>query len=122
MIYSGIYSSCTLPSGERCLKVIFPLPHGNATVVMRAQSDASGNLELTSAGSRYGAPGFYLLVEDRKAQLWQHLIRRFHERIFVYRTEGDGLRADHSMSLAGFRVYSLHYKIRRRALAGGGPV
>ncbi len=32
VIYSGIYTTCMLPSGETCVKVIFPLPKGNATV------------------------------------------------------------------------------------------
>jgi hypothetical protein len=114
VIYSGIYSHCTLPSGEKCLKVIFPLPYGSATVVMRATVDPAGNLELASRGSRYGAPGFYLLVEDRKRQLWKHLIARFHERIYVCWTESEGLRADHTMSLWGFQTYNLHYKIRKR--------
>ena len=26
VIYSGIYSHCYLPTGEKCLKIIFPLP------------------------------------------------------------------------------------------------
>ena len=34
VVYSGIYTHCRIPSGEHCLKVIFPLPQGSATVIM----------------------------------------------------------------------------------------
>ena len=31
-IYSGVYSTCTLPSGQSCVKAVFPLPqHGRNT-------------------------------------------------------------------------------------------
>ncbi len=114
VVYSGIYTHCQIPSGETCLKVIFPLPQGNATVIMRMNCDSKGNLELVSKGKKYGDPGFYFLVEDRKKILWKHYLPSFHERIFVYE-DGEGiLRADHSMSLWNFRTYDLHYKISEK--------
>ena len=84
VVYSGIYTHCTIPSGEQCLKVIFPLPQGSATVVMRRKVDEKGNLELESKGKRYGDPGFYFLVRDRAGNLWKHYLPNFHEKIFVY--------------------------------------
>ena len=35
VIYSGIYGTCKLPSNQTCIKAIFPLPKGNATVIMK---------------------------------------------------------------------------------------
>ncbi len=118
VVYSGIYTDCRLPNGEQCLKVIFPLPQGNATVVMRMSCDSEGNLDLESKGRRYGDPGFYFLVEDRKGVLWKHYLPSFHERIFVFEDDEGTLRADHSMSLWGCRAYDLHYKITERAPIG----
>ena len=40
----------------------------------------------------------------------------FHERIFVYVTDGE-LKTDHSFSLAGQRFLTLHYEIDRLAAA-----
>lgn len=34
VIYSGAYGLSTLPSGKICIKAVFPLPNGNATVLM----------------------------------------------------------------------------------------
>lgn len=72
VVYSGIYTHCRIPSGEKCLKVIFPLPQGSATVIMRMSCDSEGNLILESKGRNYGDPGFYFLVKDRKNIMWKH--------------------------------------------------
>lgn len=114
VVYSGIYNQCELPNGERCLKIIFPLPQGSATVILSAKTDEKGNLELRSKGKRFGDPGFYFLVEDRKGTLWRHYLPSFHERIFVYEDEEGVIRADHSMSLWQCKAYDLHYKMFKK--------
>jgi len=35
IIYSGVYGICKLPSGTTCIKAVFPLPKGNATVILK---------------------------------------------------------------------------------------
>jgi hypothetical protein len=113
-IYSGFYGHTTTPSGEPCLKVVFPLPKGSATVIMSASALPGGGLRLRSAGRRDGDPGFYFIVEDRKGGLWSHYLRCFHEQIDVYVDPEGTLRADHTMSLWGRRAYSLHYRMTRK--------
>ncbi|MCH2209247.1 MAG: hypothetical protein MK132_25750 [Lentisphaerales bacterium] len=113
VVYSGIYSHCQLPSGEKCLKIIFPLPMGSATVIMRAGIDAKGNLELLSQGKGYGDPGFYFLVKDSKGHLWKNYLSSFHERIFVFENDQNELRADHTMSVWGSKAYELHYRMEK---------
>ncbi|MCJ8331080.1 MAG: hypothetical protein HRT89_09265 [Lentisphaeria bacterium] len=115
VVYAGIYTQCRIPSGENCLKVIFPLPQGSATVVMRMSCDSDGNLELESKGKKYGDPGFYFIVKDRKGGLWKHYLPSFHERINVFEDEEGTLRADHAMSLWNCRAYDLHYKMSKKA-------
>jgi hypothetical protein len=114
-IYSGFYDHTATPSGEPCMKVVFPLPKGSATVIMRAMTLPNGGLSLQSAGVRDGDPGFYFIVEDRKEALWVHYLKCFHERIDVYVDREGTLRADHVMELWGKRAYSLHYRLKRRA-------
>lgn len=114
-IYSGFYNEVTMPSGEQCVKVVFPLPKGSATVIMRASTLPNGGLRLQSAGERDGDPGFYFTVEDRKGLLWVHYLKCFHERIDVFVDHDDVLRADHVMTLWGRQVYALHYRIKKRA-------
>lgn len=113
-IYSGFYDETATPAGERCVKVVFPLPKGSATVIMRAIELPNGGLRLQSAGERDGDPGFYFVVEDREGILWTHYLKCFHERIDVFVDPDGVLRADHVMTLWGKRVYSLHYRIRRK--------
>ena len=45
----------TLPDGRRCAKIVFPLPRGNATVVLAPRVDADGALHLESSGRGFGA-------------------------------------------------------------------
>ena len=113
VVYSGVYTHCNIPGGEKCMKIIFPLPQGSATVIMRARTDKHGNLLLESRGNTEGDPGFYFLVRDRKDILWKHFLSSFHESIFVYEDDAGTLRADHSMRLWRFRTYDLHYKITK---------
>lgn len=41
VMYSGIYGTCELPSGKTCIKAVFPLPQGNATVIINPMSEMS---------------------------------------------------------------------------------
>jgi hypothetical protein len=111
VIYSGVYCTCRLPDGRPCVKVVFPLPRGNATVMMSIRVGDRGNLELTSGGQRFGDPGFYFLLVDKKQRHWAQYIRSFRERITVFVDDEGVLRADHLLTLWGWRVLQLHYKM-----------
>jgi hypothetical protein len=114
VIYSGIYMTTTLPDGRRCAKIAFPLPRGNATVVMAPEVDARGALHLVSSGERFGDPGFYFLLRDAKGQHWAQYIRSFREHITVFVDDEDVLRTDHHLSLWRRPALHLHYRIDRR--------
>ncbi|MCH2155321.1 MAG: hypothetical protein MK080_04915 [Opitutales bacterium] len=45
-IFFGIYTTCRTPSGQICIKAIFPLPCGSATVLFGIEKDTQGNLLL----------------------------------------------------------------------------
>ncbi len=114
VIYLGIYSTIYLPSGEACIRVIFPLPQGNATVILRLSTNQQGHLELISKGNTYGEAGFYFIVRDSHGQHWKHLLKSFTERIYVFVDHENVLRTDHSMSLWGLTAFRLHYRMQRK--------
>lgn len=113
-VYVGSYGIAQARGGVPCIKVVFPLPYGSATVILRCEVEDSGALVLESAGRRSGDPGFYFLVFDQRGRLFSHFIRSFRERIRVYPDGPGRIRADHSMSLWGFRVFELHYRATRK--------
>src|SRR5690606_30324510 len=83
VVYSGVYGTCTLPSGQTCVKAVFPLPNGNATVLMIPEVCANGDLALESTGRRFGDAGFYFLLRDSKGELWSQFVRSFRDRLTV---------------------------------------
>jgi hypothetical protein len=113
-IYVGSYSVATPPgSGSPCVKTVFPLPNGNAIVLLRPQSLPDGSLVLVSEGRRFGDPGFYFTLHKPNGVVARYL-RSFRERIRVFPADGGSLRVDHTMSLWGMQCLHLHYRLRRR--------
>lgn len=123
VLYTGAYSTCAVPGfSGACLKVVFPLPNGNAIVIMHPQSCADGSLLLTSAGNGFGDPGFYFTVHHSD-RVWARYVRAFRESIHVY-AAGEDVRADHVLHFCGITFLRLHYRLRRvatvsSAAAGG---
>lgn len=114
VVYAGAYSTCTVPDYPgRCVRVVFPLPNGNAIVVMRPVAQADDSLLLVSAGERFGSPGFYFTVHGRDGVVWARYVRALRERIHVY-AAGDDVRADHVLALWGATFLRLHYRLRPR--------
>src|SRR5262249_12836412 len=64
VVYTGLYS-VGRPAGhpDPCVKVSFPLPLGSSTVFLRPEAQVDGSLKLISAGTGFGQPGFYRMVE-----------------------------------------------------------
>ena len=88
------------------------MPNGNATVILRPSIDASGNLVLSSKGSRFGDAGFYRItrIDRDRPRVWRVSTLREEFRVYV---GGDGaLRPlDRFPRLP---VLHLHYRIARR--------
>jgi hypothetical protein len=114
LIYAGAYSTCEVPGHRgRCVRVVFPLPNGNAIVIMRPLAHADGSLSLVSAGRQFGSPGFYFTVHGQGGVVWARYLRALRESIHVYESDGE-LRADHVLSLCGATFLRLHYRLRPR--------
>jgi hypothetical protein len=115
VIYSGIYTTCEIPNYPgKFLKVVFPLPNGNATVIMRKEILEDGSLKLSSDGRKFGDNGFYFTLTNHKGNYWTRFVKSMHEWITVYVDDENILRADHNLKFYGLRFLNLHYKMTEK--------
>jgi hypothetical protein len=113
-IYTGFYMTERVPRCDNpCVKVVFPMPDGNATVILRPSVDERGHLRLSSKGSRFGDAGFYRVaaVGDDRLRVWR--VSTLHEEFRVYVDDAKVLRCDHSVRFLGMPILHLHYRIER---------
>lgn len=94
------------------MRVVFPLPNGNAIVVMHPVAHDDGSFSIVSAGNGFGDPGFYFTVHGR-AGVRARYLRALRESIRVWPAEDGGVRADHVLTLWGATFLRLHYRLRR---------
>ncbi|PHR44775.1 MAG: hypothetical protein COA32_14250 [Fluviicola sp.] len=113
VIYSGVYSTCKLPSGETCVKAVFPLPKGSATVIMQPSVQENGTLTLNSAGKKFGDAGFYFVLKDSKGNCWSQFVRSFRDKLTIG-LENDSLSAQQTLTLWKQRVLKMNYKIKEK--------
>ena len=122
VIYSGVYTTCNHPNYQHpLLKVVFPLPNGNASVIMTKKNERDGSLLLSSNGKKFGENGFYFTLTNKKAtpaggqgEYWARFVKSMHEWIRVYEDDENVLRADHNLNFYGFRFLNLHYKMTKK--------
>lgn len=110
VIYSGVYGISTLPSGQTCVKAVFPLPNGNATVFMSPSVGINGELVLNSSGKKFGDAGFYFLLKDSKGEYWSQFISSFKDRLIIGK-ENNCFSAEQILTLWGTEVLRFNYEI-----------
>ncbi|HEX2669830.1 MAG TPA: hypothetical protein VHM25_03105, partial [Polyangiaceae bacterium] len=111
-IYTGFYLVGRTANDDRpVIKVAFPMPHGNATVLLEPRLTPSGDFELSSDGRAFGDVGFYRLDRrpDGSLRVWYVRSLKEHFRMYVDATET--LRCDHRVRFLGLPVLHLHYRI-----------
>jgi hypothetical protein len=113
VIYAGSYSLCHVPGyNSACVKVVFPLPNGNAIVILKPESHADGSFSITSSGGGFGDPGFYFTVHGQGDVVWARYVRAMKEKITVYAAEAGTARTDHVLWFCGMQFLRLHYRMR----------
>jgi hypothetical protein len=114
-IYTGFYMTARVPlAANPCVKVVFPMPSGNATVILQPSLDEQGDLRLSSKGAGFGDAGFYRVRKLGEDRLLVWRVRSLHEEFRVYVDTANVLRCDHSVRFLGMPVLHLHYRIERR--------
>jgi hypothetical protein len=112
VIYSGIYTTCTLPSSKTCIKAIFPLPKGNATVILKPSVGEKNELILDSSGVKFGDAGFYFLLNDTKGNYWSQYIKPFTDKLIVSE-ENENLVARQTLKLWNIKVANFEYRMTK---------
>ena len=113
ILYAGCYSVAKVPGHPSpCVRVVFPLPNGNAIVLMRPELRKDGSVDIVSSGRAFGDPGFYFTVHAGPGRVWARYVKSLRESIHVYSAEPGSVRADHALTLWGLTVLRLHYRLR----------
>jgi len=112
VVYSGIYEVCTIPNGQNCIKAIFPLPNGSATVILNPIVGEDGELILNSSGKKIGDSGFYFLLKDTTGDVWTKFIRSFKDQLVV-KSENEKISAIQTLTLWNLRVLQFKYDIKK---------
>jgi hypothetical protein len=120
VIYSGIYTTCTLPSNTSCIKAIFPLPKGNATVILKPSVGDNNELILDSSGTKFGDAGFYFLLNDAKGNYWSQYIKSFTDKLIVSE-ENENLAARQNLKLWNLKVANFEYRIKNTSIRVENP-
>jgi hypothetical protein len=117
VIYTGFYMTQRPPLQEGpCVKVVFPMPDGNATVILRPENDDGSGFRLASAGRAFGDAGFYRVQRAGDAlRVWR--IASLHETFRLYVDDEEVVRCEHGVRFLGMPVLTLHYRIGPRATA-----
>jgi hypothetical protein len=119
-VFVGQYGTTVVPGhGGPCIKVVFPLPNGNAIVVLRPQAEADGGFSLISDGRRFGDPGFYFTVAAEPGLVWVRYVRAMKERLCM-RVHHGRIAASHHFAVFGLRFLELRYDIVRRSAPTAG--
>lgn len=112
--FVGEYGTTTIPGHEGpCIKVVFPLPNGNAIVVLRPVVDDAAGFTLVSDGKRFGDPGFYFTVLAGDGDVWVKYVRTMKERLSL-RVDGEQIAASHRFGVFGMPFLELRYTIARK--------
>lgn len=111
VVYAGFYTHCITPKGT-FVKVVFPLPKGNVTVLLKANVQEDGGVKLISAGSRVGDAGYYRVLSINKDKVKTRRIP-LKESIHVFEDKEGVLRTDHEFRFWGMKFLHLHYKINK---------
>ena len=113
-VFGGFYGLAHLPGARRAsIRVVFPLPNGSVTVLLRPDHGADGSLRLLSPPGPFGAEGAYLIV--RAPDRTHGWVRRvpLPERFDVAVDATGTLRCHHRLWLASLPVLQLHYRLQR---------
>lgn len=110
-IYAGFYSIARPPlAAGPCVKTVFPLPNGSASVFLVPSAPGDRSFELASPPARFGDAGFYFVVRDGP-DAWGKTVPAMTERIRVY-ADGPELRTDHTLRIWGRTFLRLHYAMQ----------
>ena len=114
IVYVGLYGVAH-PPGEAgpCVRVVFPLPQGSSTVLLRPSVGAGGAFHLSSDGRRFGDAGYYRIHEERDGRRRARYVLALKEHFHLWVDRGGTLHTDHGVSFFRLIILRLHYVLDR---------
>lgn len=109
VVYAGFYSG-VVANGRPFVKVVFPLPNGNVTVMLQVVVQPDGSVKLISKGKKIGDAGYYRVMRHKEGKVKLRYIP-LKESIHVFEDQEGILRTDHEFSFWNIKFLHLHYKI-----------
>lgn len=121
VLFTGFYMTQRIPEGDiPCVKAVFPMPDGNATVVLRPVNDGTG-FRLTSVGHGFGDAGFYRVQRSGDGvRVWR--VAQLHDTLHLHVDEEGCVRCDHRIRFLGMRILTLHYRCALNAATLPSPL
>lgn len=111
VIYAGFYTVERPPRSDApCVKTVFPLPHGSATVFLRPVNQEDGSFKLISDGKGFGDGGYYRIHASVQGVLHARYVP-IKESIHVFLDSRQVLRAHHEFRFGPMSFLTLHYKM-----------
>lgn len=108
------YGVATIPGhAGPCIKVVFPLPNGNAIILLKPVNDPDKGLSLISEGKNFGDPGFYFTVIDDANNAWVRRVHSMKEQLRVD-LQNSGIVGNHRFFIFGIQFLELYYTIAKR--------
>ena len=115
VVYCGFYAVVNI-NGKMFVRVVFPLPDGSVTVVLRPEFLNDGSFRLVSDRSKFGGAGYYRVQKHKPGFVKVKRIP-LKEIIHVYQDENKILRTDHWFWFMGMKLLKLHYKMSTKNTA-----
>lgn len=110
-VFVGQYGTVTVPGHPGpCIKVVFPLPNGNAIIVLRPRADPDGGLSFVSDGRQFGDPGFYFTVLAKPGEIWTRYLPTMKEELSL-QVQDNAIVARHRFGVFGLPFLELSYQI-----------
>lgn len=109
VVYAGFYAGIRI-GDQPYVRVVFPLPKGNVTVILKPEFLPDGSFRLISDGWKFGGAGYYRVQHHGEGKVKVRMIP-LKESIHVYEDEKGILRTDHLFRFWGMRFLKLHYQL-----------
>jgi hypothetical protein len=111
-VYVGLYGIAR-PPGEAgpCVRVVFPLPHGSSTVLLRPSAGGGGAFRLASDGRRFGEAGYYRIHQGADGVRRARYVVALKESFRVW-TAADGVvQTEHEVRFFRLPILRLRYAL-----------
>jgi hypothetical protein len=93
--------------------VVFPLPHGSSTVLLRPSLGPHEAFRLSSNGHRFGQAGYYRIHQDPDGTRRARYVLALKETFSLWVAPDHAMHALHEVRFFRLPILRLHYVLHR---------